>query len=444
MTKYGGSDHNDNDDSVVGSDLRRGSDHHDTDNVVTKSRKGSYDTENDVAKSRKGSYDTVGKYRNGSYDTDKDVVTGQLKVPNYVCYDYAGNVYVTDSEESRLHAYDTELQHVFTYGHGTGDSELNSPAGVVVDRYGNVLVADRGHSRVHLLDKQGRRKLCLMNWEDGIVEPQAMALTEEGHLVLSEASTGLIKIFSYTHIPEVTATLSVVNEELASIDDGASLQSADDTHEDLTTPTNIETPQIPNNAQATPKAPSFKSSNTDVESFKRSLQMLQNQSTPDDYKTSLGFQPPLNSKTGWSQISSHHFQSVPSTAAPRRLESRRERLAMLNREFTDQKGSPQFNSGGVGDGLSASTPNIHGTDSPPPNALAGLQGGKHLSDLTRPVFQLDSQRMANDSQRMAIDSQRMASTGRNSMVSLPENETPGPPPFSSSRNGKREKHVSLV
>ena len=46
---------------------------------------------------------------------------------------------------------------IMTFGRsGSGDGELNRPAGIAVDQHGDIYVADRGNNRVVLFDRNGR------------------------------------------------------------------------------------------------------------------------------------------------------------------------------------------------------------------------------------------------------------------------------------------------
>ena len=324
---------------------------------------------------------------------------------------------MTDTQLQSVHAFDPELTPLFTYGQ-RADEELNNPCGVVVDRYGNVLVADKAHSSVHLLDRRGRRKTLLLTWEDGIVEPQALALTHDGRLVLSEASTGVVKIFSYTHLPQVheedAAAAQTLNDTVVTNDDGVSLKSDKNDDDQMTRRKQSLTKNKPLPGIAS-KAPEKTSSTVDVASFQRSLELLNSDSGAEGGRAALNR---LQVKSGWSQLSSNQFSSVPSTAAPRRgtgaaapAASAKQRLAQLNQEYveasdtlTELRHLPAVATNLDAHGMSASTPNIR-SQSPATGLLA--DGGKHLSDVTRPLFTLhvDTSRSSE-----ALSSNRTAQT----------------------------------
>lgn len=132
--------------------------------------------------------------------TKSDDNNSSLNFPSYVCYDDAGNLYVSDFANHRVSVYDAQRQ--FLYSYGKGDAELCNPRDVLVDRRGNLLVVDSGNCCVHLVDKHGQFVDYVVSSDDGLSDPQALALTTEGHLVVSERTTGLVKIYRYAQLFE--------------------------------------------------------------------------------------------------------------------------------------------------------------------------------------------------------------------------------------------------
>ena len=74
---------------------------------------------------------------------------GQLRDPNGVAVDSAGNVYIADSGNNRIRRV-TPGGVISTVAGGTTD-QLNAPAGVAVDGAGTLYVADTGNNRVRRL-----------------------------------------------------------------------------------------------------------------------------------------------------------------------------------------------------------------------------------------------------------------------------------------------------
>jgi tripartite motif-containing protein 71 len=66
-----------------------------------------------------------------------------------VTIDQVGSVYVADAGNNRIQKFDPSGSFITKWGSlGSGDGQLNQPAGVAVDRLGNVYVADAGNNRI--------------------------------------------------------------------------------------------------------------------------------------------------------------------------------------------------------------------------------------------------------------------------------------------------------
>ena len=126
----------------------------------------------------------------------KDGDKQSFSFPSHVAIDRKNQVYVTDAMQNCLYKFDAKHRFEFKYT-GSGDNEFRHPAGVCVDRHGNVLVADLENSRIHLVDASGTFRGFLLTWEDGLAEPLAMTFDNHGHLVVTESSTGLVKVYNY-------------------------------------------------------------------------------------------------------------------------------------------------------------------------------------------------------------------------------------------------------
>jgi DNA-binding beta-propeller fold protein YncE len=85
---------------------------------------------------------------------------GQFNYPTYVAVDAGGNVYVSDTLNSRVQKFDPEGRFVTAFGQlGTNWGEFDKPKGVAVDTFGNVYVADSGWSNVQIFNPKGQMLL---------------------------------------------------------------------------------------------------------------------------------------------------------------------------------------------------------------------------------------------------------------------------------------------
>jgi DNA-binding beta-propeller fold protein YncE len=82
---------------------------------------------------------------------------GQFSYPTYVALDAKGNVYVSDTLNSRVQKFDPDGRFVTAFGQmGSNWGEFDKPKGVAVDSFGNVYVADSGWSNVQIFNPDGQ------------------------------------------------------------------------------------------------------------------------------------------------------------------------------------------------------------------------------------------------------------------------------------------------
>ncbi|MEX3314430.1 hypothetical protein [Sulfitobacter sp. PS-8MA] len=100
-----------------------------------------------------------------------------------------GRYYVADGYgNSAVHIFDPELRHLKSFG-GPGDApgEFSTPHSVLFDAQGRLCVADRENNRIQMFDAEG-------NWLGqigGLHKPMALALTPEGHLLVTDQTPRL-------------------------------------------------------------------------------------------------------------------------------------------------------------------------------------------------------------------------------------------------------------
>lgn len=84
--------------------------------------------------------------------------SGEFDRPNGLCLDSAGNLYVTDANNSRIQVFSPEGQFLYSFGQfGDGPDGLMVPYGICYDaRFDRLIVAEFGASRLSVFARDGR------------------------------------------------------------------------------------------------------------------------------------------------------------------------------------------------------------------------------------------------------------------------------------------------
>ena len=81
---------------------------------------------------------------------------GDFGAPTGVAVDKDGNIYVTDTLNNRVEAFDADGAFIRTWGKsGDGPGYFARPKGIAVDSDGHIWVADQMNDRLQLFDKEG-------------------------------------------------------------------------------------------------------------------------------------------------------------------------------------------------------------------------------------------------------------------------------------------------
>jgi DNA-binding beta-propeller fold protein YncE len=82
---------------------------------------------------------------------------GELLFPTYLSLDPQGNLYVTDTLNSRVQVFDPDGNYLRKFGErGNGWGMFDKPKGVATDSFGNVYVVDSGWSNVQIFNPKGQ------------------------------------------------------------------------------------------------------------------------------------------------------------------------------------------------------------------------------------------------------------------------------------------------
>ncbi len=89
--------------------------------------------------------------------TGKGEAPGQFMFPTYLAVDGRGNLYVTDTLNSRVQMFDPDGKYVKAFGQrGNSWGMFDKPKGVALDSFGNVYVVDSGWSNVQIFNQTGQ------------------------------------------------------------------------------------------------------------------------------------------------------------------------------------------------------------------------------------------------------------------------------------------------
>lgn len=92
----------------------------------------------------------------GTLGDGKGSAPGQFLFPTYVTLDAEGNVYVTDTLNSRVEMFSPEGKYLRSFGsRGSAWGMFDKPKGAAVDGFGNLYVVDSGWSNVQIFNRRG-------------------------------------------------------------------------------------------------------------------------------------------------------------------------------------------------------------------------------------------------------------------------------------------------
>jgi DNA-binding beta-propeller fold protein YncE len=124
---------------------------------------------------------------------------GQFNGPFGVAVDSSGNVYVTDSGNSRIQKFNSSGTFIIQWGtHGSGNGQFDSPIGIAVDISGNVYVADVNNNRIQKFNSSGTyiSQFGTLGSGDGqLHSPYGVAIDLSGNIYVADSSNHRIQKF---------------------------------------------------------------------------------------------------------------------------------------------------------------------------------------------------------------------------------------------------------
>jgi hypothetical protein len=165
---------------------------------------------------------------------------GQFDYPLGVGIDRVGNVYVSDSNNHRIHVFTTngDLVEVWGWGvkdgtsefqicasgcqagiSGLGDGQFDSPSGLAVDAHDDLYVADANNYRVQKLDDAGRMLTKWGQWGTGDGEfdtTPSVALGGAADIYVCDSPNDRIQRFGASLLDHFIASVMVAGQALPS------------------------------------------------------------------------------------------------------------------------------------------------------------------------------------------------------------------------------------
>jgi DNA-binding beta-propeller fold protein YncE len=117
-------------------------------------------------------------------------VPGAFEFATYIALDGEGNVYVTDTLNSRIQVFDPNGTYVRTVGrNGDAPGMFTRPKGVAVDSLGDLYVADSGWSNVQIFNQKGQVLMFFAGRGPmpGLLKnPTALAIDKDNHIYVAD------------------------------------------------------------------------------------------------------------------------------------------------------------------------------------------------------------------------------------------------------------------
>jgi len=142
-----------------------------------------------------------------------DDAPGTFARPTNIAVAANGDLYVSDTLNSRIQIFDAGGTFLTTFGKGgDGPADFARPKGIAIDSDGHLWVADADQNRVKVYDKQGH--LCAFFGEYGYFPgqfalPSGIAIDKNNRVIVAEQIlNGRLQVFRYITDAEAAAELA--------------------------------------------------------------------------------------------------------------------------------------------------------------------------------------------------------------------------------------------
>ncbi len=144
---------------------------------------------------------------------------GEFMFPTYVTVDRQGNLYVTDTLNSRVQLFDSAGNYVKDFGErGNSWGMFDKPKGVAIDSFGNVYVVDSGWSNVQIFNPKGQ--ILLFFGGRGPIpgmlkNPTAIAIDKQNRIYVADYLNHRVEMYQLVNTTTTDSFLSPAVETKA-------------------------------------------------------------------------------------------------------------------------------------------------------------------------------------------------------------------------------------
>jgi DNA-binding beta-propeller fold protein YncE len=135
----------------------------------------------------------------GHLGQGKGDLPGSFLFPTYVSVDAKGNVYVSDTVNSRIQMFDADGKFVQQVGkRGNGWGMFDKPKGVALDSFGNVYVNDSGWCNTQIFNSKGQIMLFFggRGTVPGLMQnPSSLAIDKQNRIYVGDLLNHRINVY---------------------------------------------------------------------------------------------------------------------------------------------------------------------------------------------------------------------------------------------------------